>query len=43
MVAVYRVKNDGTVEQLEVDDAGIPEDEFTKVAEEILRIRNELY
>jgi predicted ATPase len=43
MVAVYRVKNDGTVEQLEVDDAGIPEDEFVKVAEEILRIRNELY
>jgi hypothetical protein len=43
LVAVYLVKNDGTVERLEVDDLGIPEDEFARVTEEILRARNELY
>jgi hypothetical protein len=31
------------VERLEADYAGIPEDEFTKVVEEILEARNELY
>jgi predicted ATPase len=43
VVAVYLVKAEGTVERLEVDYTGIPEDEFAKAAEEILRIRNELY
>ena len=42
MVAVYIVKSDGTVQRLEVDN-DIPEDEFAKVAEEVLEIRNELY
>ncbi len=42
-VAAYLVKADGTVERLKVDDAGIPEDEFARVAEEILEVRNELY
>jgi ABC-type ATPase involved in cell division len=45
-VAAYLVKAEGNravVERLEVDYTGIPEDEFVKVAEEILRIRNELY
>jgi hypothetical protein len=35
--------NRAVVEQLDVDYIGIPEDEFAKVAEEILEIRNELY
>jgi hypothetical protein len=43
VVVAYLVKDDGTVEQLDVDDTGIPEDEFAKVAKEILCIRNELY
>jgi predicted ATPase len=43
MVAVYLVKDDGAVERLDVDDSGIPEDEFAKVAIEILEVRNELY
>jgi ABC-type taurine transport system ATPase subunit len=45
-VAAYLVRAEGNravVERLEVDYTGIPEDEFVKVAEEILRIRNELY
>jgi predicted ATPase len=45
-VAAYLVKAEGNwavVEQLEVDYTGIPEDEFARVAEEILEIRNELY
>jgi len=45
-VAAYLVKiEDGraVVERLEVDYTGIPEDEFAKVAEDILRTRNELY
>jgi predicted ATPase len=44
-VAAYLVKaEDGraAVERLEADYMGIPEDEFAKVAEEILEIRNEL-
>jgi len=35
--------NRTVVEQLEVDYAGIPEDEFARVAKEILKIRNEIY
>ena len=45
-VAAYLVKAEGNravVERLEVDYTGIPEDEFARVAEEILEIRNELY
>jgi predicted ATPase len=45
-VAAYLVKAEGNravVERLEVDFTGIPEDEFARVAEEILEIRNELY
>jgi Uncharacterized conserved protein len=45
-VAAYLVKAEGNravVERLEVDYTGIPEDEFAKVAEDILRTRNELY
>ena len=45
MVAAYLVKAEGgraVVERLEVDETGIPEDEFAKVAEEILETRNEL-
>jgi len=45
-VAAYLVRAEGNravVEQLDVDYTGIPEDEFAKVAEEILEIRNELY
>ncbi len=45
-VVVYLVKaEDGrtVVERLEADYGGIPEDEFAKVAEEILEIRNKLY
>ncbi len=46
MVAAYLFKAEGNravVEKLEVDKTGIPEDEFARVAEEILEIRNELY
>jgi predicted ATPase len=46
IVAAYLVRAEGNravVEQLDVDYTGIPEDEFAKVAEEILEIRNELY
>jgi predicted ATPase len=46
MVAAYLVKaedSQAVVERLEADYAGIPEDEFTKVVEEILEARNELY
>jgi hypothetical protein len=45
-VAAYLVKTEdgrAVVERLEVDYTGIPEDEFAKVAEDILRTRNELY
>jgi predicted ATPase len=45
-VAAYLVKAEGNravVERLEVDYTGIPENEFARVAEEILEIRNELY
>jgi predicted ATPase len=45
-VAAYLVKAEGNravVERLEVDYTSIPEDEFARVAEEILEIRNELY
>jgi predicted ATPase len=45
-VAAYLVKAEGNravVERLEADYTGIPEDEFARVAEEILEIRNELY
>jgi predicted ATPase len=45
-VAAYLVKAEGNravVERLEVDYTGIPEDEFARVAGEILEIRNELY
>jgi predicted ATPase len=45
-VAAYLVKAEGNravVEQLDVDYTGIPEDEFARMAEEILEIRNELY
>jgi hypothetical protein len=45
-VAAYLVKAEGNravVERLEVDYTGIPEDEFARVAEEILRVRNEIY
>jgi predicted ATPase len=42
MVAAYLVDG-GVVKRLEVGDAGIPEDEFARVAEEVLRIRNELF
>jgi hypothetical protein len=45
-VAAYLVKAEGNrsvVERLEVDYTGIPEDEFARMAEEILEIRNELY
>ena len=45
-VAAYLVRAEGNravVEQLDVDYTGIPEDEFAKIAEEILEIRNELY
>ncbi len=44
-VAAYLVRAEGNravVERLEVDYTGIFEDEFAKVAEEILKIRNEL-
>jgi predicted ATPase len=45
-VAAYLAKAEGShaaVERLAVDNTGIPEDEFAKVAEEILEERNELY
>lgn len=45
-VAAYLTKavgNSAAAERLDVDDAGIPEDEFAEVAEEILETRNELY
>ncbi|MFZ8810447.1 MAG: AAA family ATPase [Pyrobaculum sp.] len=42
-VVAYLVRAGAVVERLEVDHTGIPEDEFARVAEEILRIRNELY
>jgi predicted ATPase len=45
-VAAYLVRAEGNravVERLEVDYTGIPEDEFARVAEEILEIRNELH
>jgi len=46
MVAVYHLVDDGgkvVAKRLSVDYTGIPEDEFAKVAEEILAMRNELY
>jgi predicted ATPase len=45
LVAAYLVNaedNRVVIEQLEVDYTGIPEDEFARVAEEILEIRNKL-
>jgi predicted ATPase len=46
MVAAYltRAEGDSTaVERLDVNEMGIPEDEFSRVVEEILEARNELY
>ena len=45
-VAAYLARVEGNkvvVERLNIDYEGIPEDEFVKVAEEILKLRNEIY
>jgi predicted ATPase len=45
-VAVYLVKAEGgraVVERLQVTEDGIPEDEFTKVVEELLGERGRIY